>query len=144
MRLIDSNVLVYAHDLASPKRPAARQLLADALTGRTDACIAPQNLCELYAIITNPRRVQNPLAPADALRLIGLYWRSARLKKILPTPDVVTRFLELVQAVPVRAVDTFDAFLAATALANGVSEVYTENTADLARFGLITLNPFAP
>ncbi len=144
MRLVDSNVLIYAHDKASPKRAAARQIIHDALTGTLDICVALQNLVEFYNVITNPRRVsQSPTASAAA-RCLRLYWQSNRIVKIYPTTTTMDRLLQLVTTTGVTGADIFDAFLAATALDNGVAEVYTENVTGLMRFGMTAINPFVP
>ncbi|MFN4258388.1 MAG: type II toxin-antitoxin system VapC family toxin [Gemmataceae bacterium] len=144
MRLVDSNVLVYAHDSAAPQRAAARQLLRDGLTGKQDLCLTPQNLMEFYNVITNPRRVNQPLATPAASRSLRLYLRSRRIVKLYPTASALDRLVQLILATSVTGADIFDAFLAATALENGVSEVYTENVNDLTRFGMTAINPFTP
>ncbi|NLC58265.1 MAG: PIN domain-containing protein [Armatimonadetes bacterium] len=142
MRLIDSNVLVYVHDRTSPKQAVARGIVAGVLRGAEPGCVAVQNLSELYAVITNARRVAHPLAPADAARVVRLYWQSSRLTKLMPTVGTFGRFLDLLASTRASGADTFDAFLAATALEHGVTEVYTENTTHLERFGLRAINPF--
>ncbi len=144
MILVDSNVLIYAHDKASPKRAAARQIIHDALTGTRDICITLQNLVEFYNVITNPRRVSQPLSALAAMRCLRLYWRSSRITKLYPAATTMGRLLQLVVTTGVTGADVFDAFLAATVLENGVTEVYTENVTDLARFGMTAINPFGP
>jgi predicted nucleic acid-binding protein len=69
VEFVDTNVLVYAHDVsAGPKREAAAALVAKLLDERT-GCLSVQVLMELAATLT--RKIPNPLSPtaaADILR----------------------------------------------------------------------------
>lgn len=143
MRLVDTNVLVYAHDRSSLKHQAAVKILRAAFSGIVQLCVTPQVLLEFYNVITNPRRIAHPLSVGEAGRVVGLYLRSSRIGKIHPDSSTVGAAIDLSVRTQTKGADVFDAFLAATALSHGVSEVYTENVADLARFGMTPVDPFA-
>ena len=59
--LIDTNILVYAHDSSSSYQKAAAQLLARALQGRIETVLSVQNIAELYSVLTSPNRTGRPL-----------------------------------------------------------------------------------
>jgi predicted nucleic acid-binding protein len=72
---VDTNVLVYAHDLtAGHKHERAAQLMADLWRNRT-GCLSTQVLTEFYVIAT--RKVERPLDEQTATQVIeGLsHWR---------------------------------------------------------------------
>jgi predicted nucleic acid-binding protein len=57
--LLDTNVLVYAADGTSPFHRASKNLRDRGLRGELSLCVFPQILSELFAVITNPKRVSN-------------------------------------------------------------------------------------
>lgn len=64
--LIDTNVLVYALFAQRPEHAASLALLESAQEPAPNLVVAPQNLAEFYAVVTNPRRVSTPLSGAAA------------------------------------------------------------------------------
>jgi predicted nucleic acid-binding protein len=67
MILIDTNILVYAIQEDAPQHEASRRLVEAAQAGNPLACVFPQNLIEFFAVITDPRRLENPATTAEAL-----------------------------------------------------------------------------
>jgi predicted nucleic acid-binding protein len=68
-QFVDTNVLVYAHDLsAGEKHTRARDLVRE-LWQSGEGCLSVQVLQEFYVSIT--RKVARPLAPDVAARIIG-------------------------------------------------------------------------
>jgi predicted nucleic acid-binding protein len=59
--LLDSNVLVYAHQSVSIHHESARILRDKGMKKEISLCICPQVLMEFFAVITNPRRVNYQL-----------------------------------------------------------------------------------
>ncbi len=134
LTLLDTNVLVYALDAHSAQHAASRALVSGARNGDVGLCIAPQNLAEFYAVVTDRRRVRNPQEPAVAAQVIDELLALPGLA-LLPVPvDIIGRFVELLQRHKVSAQHAFDAFLAATMLGNGVRRIYTFNRSDFEAF----------
>jgi predicted nucleic acid-binding protein len=102
-------------------------------------------LAELYAMITNPRRVSAPFTSDEALAEIEKV-RALPGLTLLPVPlDVVDRWVALLRQHPVTGRQVFDAQLVATMLGNGITRLYTFDRADFERFpGLEVLIPVAP
>ena len=61
--LVDTNVLVYALFPAMPDHAASRALMDRAKAADANLCIAPQNLIEFFAVVTDPRRVTQAKTP---------------------------------------------------------------------------------
>lgn len=60
MSLLDTNILVYAADRNSSYHEAALLLRDKGLKGESPVCVCPQVLNEFFAIITDPKRANNP------------------------------------------------------------------------------------
>jgi len=69
--VLDANVLAYAVDVNAPQRAASRALLEAASDPSVTLYVTSQILCELYSVITNPRRVAVVPSPTEALRIIS-------------------------------------------------------------------------
>jgi predicted nucleic acid-binding protein len=69
--LLDANVLVYAVNADAPQHAASRALLEAARDPSITLYVTSQILCELYSVITNPRRVAVASSPKEALQVIS-------------------------------------------------------------------------
>ena len=127
MGLVDTNILVYRADQDSAFHLPSVDLIDRGLRGDISLCLAPQNLTEFYAVITNPKRVANPIAPVDARVEIEGYLQSQNIHKIYQTVDLMPRLLELINKYPPKRQQIFDLQLVATMLVNDVTRIYTFN-----------------
>jgi len=132
--LLDTNILVYAADETSPFHQAAVSLREKGLKGETLLCVCPQVLNEFFAIITDPRRVNNPRTPKEAILEMGKYFHSKSILKIYPGPNIVKIILDLLKRYEVTRQEIFDLQLVATMLSNNVTRLYTYNQADFLKF----------
>ncbi len=140
--LLDTNVLVYAVFPATPQHAASRALLDGAKAVGANFCVAPRNLVEFYAVVTNPRRVTQPKTSDEALQAIDDLLALPGLT-LLPVPaDLVARWAQLLRQSPATKQRAFDTQLVATMLGDGVTKLYTFNTADFQHFaGIQVLAP---
>jgi predicted nucleic acid-binding protein len=53
--LLDTNIIVHAYNKSSPHQQEAANIIKKALQGKTEACLTPQVLYELFAVITNQK-----------------------------------------------------------------------------------------
>ena len=83
--LIDTNVLVYALFAERPEHAASLALVESAQDPGANLVIAPQNLAEFYAVVSNPRRVSTPLSATDA---------RVEVEKLTRLPGLRRRFSE--------------------------------------------------
>jgi predicted nucleic acid-binding protein len=89
MGLVDTNVLVYRADRDSEFHQPSANLIQQGLKGEIPLCVSLQNLTEFYAVITSPKRVTNPITPAEASAEIKKYLQSNNIRKIYQTMDVL-------------------------------------------------------
>ena len=80
--LVDTNILVYRADQDSAFHLPSVNLINSGLRGDVSLCLASQNLTEFYAVMTNPKRVTNPITPVDASVEIEGYLQSQNIRKI--------------------------------------------------------------
>jgi predicted nucleic acid-binding protein len=141
---VDTNVFVYALNVASPFRRVALDVLRQVDAGELQAHCSYQVLAELYAVITG-RRVERPLSPAEAAVEIRRLVASESIVKLGVDDRVAQHAITLASQYELRGVDIFDAQIVATMLRHDVPCVYTANERDFARFETIrVINPFAP
>ena len=145
LTLLDTNVLVYAVDVEAPHHYFSKALLDKAGETGSGLCVAPQNFAEFLAIVTDPRRVQQPLANGTAVETVRGFAALPGLT-ILPVPvDILRRFLGLAERYAITRQRVFDAYLVATMLGNGVRRIHTFNESDFAPFAEIeVIVPRAP
>jgi len=140
--LVDANILIYAVDASSPYHPRARTWLQDALNGHRRVGIPWQSYWAFLRIATNPRAFVNPLAPAEAWRLIEA-WLDAPATW-LPEPGPSHRVIlhRLITDAAVHGPLVSDAVLAALCIEHGLAIV--SNDSDFARFREVRwVNPLA-
>ena len=133
--LVDSNILIYAHDLKDTRRDAAISFLSAGLKTRNLA-LSVQNLAELCRVATEKMR---PSTPAEDIRAAILdYLPNVRLLRY--GPETVLEALRIKEK---SGTHFYDALLAATMLENGINTIYTENTHDFEKIpGIKAENPF--
>ena len=132
--LLDTNILVYAADQASPFHQAARILRQKGLRKELSLCVCPQVLNEFFAVVTNPKRVSNPRDQKEALREMERYYHSKNILKIYPSSAIIERIMDLLRRYEVTRQEIFDVQLVATMLANNVTRLYTYNQSHFIRF----------
>lgn len=136
--LIDSNILVYSINSSSPKNKKAQKFLQNNL-GNLD--VAHQNIFETIRVLTHPK-FPSPMKISDALEAIEAILKGCRII----SPDYRTHriALELIKKYQLSADHVFDAYLAATALSNGIETIATDNVKDFSKLTEIeTIDPFA-
>ncbi|MBI5212088.1 MAG: PIN domain-containing protein, partial [Nitrospirae bacterium] len=117
--MIDTNILVYANNKDSQFHTICKAIIEKAIKGEVEAVISVQNLIELYAVITDKRRVEHPLSPIKAKELIEFYKESA-IRIIVPKPQTIDTVLALIANHSPKSQSIFDYLLAATMMDNGV------------------------
>ena len=136
--LADTNLLLRLADPASPQHPIATAAFARLFRQGDEVFLAPQNFIEFWAVATRP------------LEANGFGWNSERTARevaelqerfpLLPdSPDIFTRWLELVKQLPVHGKRVHDARLVAVLPAHAVEHLITFNTSDFAAFPSLSL-----
>lgn len=136
--MIDTNILVYANNADSPFHAPCRTLVEKAISGGLEAVIAVQNLVELYAVITDKRRVERPLSPDDGRKLIEFYTTIDGLRIISPSEKSLPILTGLITEHQPKSQNIFDVMLVATMMENTISGIYTYNVDHFKPFKTIT------
>jgi toxin-antitoxin system PIN domain toxin len=136
---VDANVLAYATNADAANHEASRALLEAARDPSIRLYVTSQVLCELYSVITNPRRVAAPCSSVEAMGIVSALLAFPGIH-VLPTPvRAVALWMELLRRHPVTGGDVFDLQLAATMQANNVLRIYTFNSQDFEVFQELTV-----
>lgn len=141
--LLDTNILVHAYNKSSPNRKEAADIVRKAMQGEIEACLTPQVLYELFAVVTNPKRVEKPLSSKEAVDLCIDLWECNEIEKLNPSGVAPSEVFKLTKALKLSRAKIFDCALAVVAKENGVEMIYTENIEDFKGYSFVeTLNPF--
>ena len=131
--LLDSNVLVYAADKNSPFYKASKNLRNKGIKGEISLCICPQVLTEFFAIVTDLKRVQNPISSKEAIKEIEKYLLVSNILTIYPNQESFQKLIELVKKYKIKRQKIFDLQIIAAMLSNGIDKIYTFNTAHFSK-----------
>lgn len=123
--LVDSNVLLYAVNTASPRHEAARDFVREQAAG-AGFCVTWSILYEWLRVVTHPAVFPRPLDPARARQYIRRLVGEPRVEVLLETP----RHLEVLEEVladapPLRGNRYHDAHIAAVMREHGVGTIAT-------------------
>lgn len=141
--LIDTNILVYAHDKGSPQQSKAQKVILSALEEKKGA-ISWQSLLEFYNVVTDKKKVSSPITPKQAEEIIEDYLRS---EFILIYPDASSYGYAIKLAVKLGLKGRqriFDALLAVTMQQGKITTIKTNDVTHFKVFPNIeVINPFA-
>jgi len=134
---VDTNILVYAHDLAAGTKHKRAQALVEQLWESGDGVLSTQVLQELA--VTLQRRSGRPLSAAELRGLIQDY---LKWEIVVNDPD------SMLQALDIEArhrISFWDALILQAAESAGAETLYSEDFAAGRRYGSIrVVNPFTP
>ncbi|MEB4592510.1 PIN domain-containing protein [Candidatus Thiothrix sp. Deng01] len=146
MYALDTNLLVYAHNVDAPFHEAAKAFIEKVMNERDDegklaVCIPAQVLIEFINVITWTK-LESPLSLPEALQIVQQYLDTG-VTIVHPLPSQLNTLLELFANVQTRK-KVFDTALAATLRDNGISGLYTLNVKDFVCFEFLgVVNPLA-
>ena len=136
--LFDSNILVYANNMDSPFHEPSKKLVEEVLNCRFKGVIAHQNLLELYAVVTDKRRVEKPLTPECAKKLIDFYLSARNISIIYPSPATFSILGKLIEKYAPTSHGIFDFVLVALMIEHNIKTIITANISHFSNFGEIT------
>ena len=129
MKLIDTNILVYAADGTSPKQERSKEVLTYYI-GTGDAYVALQSILEMYAALT---KKTDQKTAKDAANMI---LTSIGFNKVQADSEARSIALDIAVEKGLRRSEVFDALLVATAKRNGIDTILTENPKHFEGLGL--------
>ncbi|RMI09796.1 MAG: PIN domain-containing protein [Calditrichaeota bacterium] len=144
MFAIDTNILVYAHNLDSQFNEKASLFLEKVMNerdeeGNLSVCLPSQVLIEFVNVITR-QNLEKPLSLSQAIEIVDDYLK-AGIKIIYQRNTQVYTFLELLRSLSSRK-KIFDVALVATLRDNDITGLYTVNVEDFKEFDFLeVVNP---
>lgn len=136
--LLDTNVLIYAYDVADRSKQERAAAVMDYFAGTGTAALSTQTLSEFFSVITRQRIPLATAAEAEKeLRQFVRVW-----PVFVVTPQIV---LEAARGVRQHRMAFWDALVWATARLNQIPCVLTEDVAGASPLeGVSYVNPFSP
>lgn len=138
--LVDTNIIVYAMDVTSIYHARAKAFLERTIPSKK-LVVALQNLTELYALLTNKKKIPRYLTPSEAERILVSIINGGDFTVITPTSRTPVRLLSLLKAYPVKGADVHDIHLGAVMIDHHISTIYTADTKIFKKLGLTAINP---
>lgn len=132
---VDTNILIYAHDLDAGHKHEIASALVERLWETGEGAMSTQVLQEFYVNVT--RKIMNPLAPAQARAIIECYlvWHVELndAESILMASELEERYL----------LSFWDAMIVAAACRAKATKIVTEDlNAGQKIEGIVVENPF--
>lgn len=136
--LVDSNILIFAINTASPHHHAAQSFLRQQVNSLG---VAHQNILEAIRVLTH-KKFTNPMTSHAALYSIeGI---TNGLSLVAPDQETIFLAQALIKKHHLTSDKIFDAYLAATAITNDITTIATDNVKDFRDFeGVSAFSPFA-
>jgi len=146
MLSIDSNLLLYAFNTASPWHEAAHAWI-DSLQSEEHVAISEFILAEFYGLLRNPAVLKHPLSAGEAVDVIQTYRTHPRWRLIgfpAESRGLHDALWQKARASGFAFRRIYDARSALTMTAQGVTEFATVNVKDYEGFGFRRVwNPIA-
>jgi len=123
-----------------PHHSAARRLIDLEIHVQSGSLgLAPQVIHEFLHVATDPRRFERPLSMKEGLHWVRSLWDAAEVVRILPSPGVLDRTLELLAQLRLGRKRILDTALAATLELAGVRRLATFNPDDFRSFTFLEI-----
>jgi predicted nucleic acid-binding protein len=133
---VDTNILIYAHDVSNPAKQQRAIQLIDQLWDERRGVVSTQVLQELAVNVR--RSMRNRLSMAQATRLVEsfLAW-----EVVINQPKAVLRAMEIEERFQISF---WDAMIVQAAQSAGCEILYSEDLAHGQEYdGVLVVNPFA-
>lgn len=139
---IDTDFLVAAEIRDHPFHREADALLQSLLVDGHDLAIVPQTLAEFIHIVTDGKRMPQPLTMAEAINRAEHWWQAAEVVRVFPDGQAVSDFLVWLTRYQLGRKRLLDTLLAATFHRAGVKRIITNNERDFKVLGVFEIVGF--
>lgn len=144
MFLVDTNVLVYAADQASPFHVPCSERLEGWCRQPSAWYVTWPILYEFFRVITHPRAFRHPWSAGDAWGYVASLLAAPGLGILTPTERHAAVLAKVLEEIPYLSANLMhDAHTAVLMCEHGVSKIYTRDT-DFHRFPFVQpIDPLA-
>lgn len=139
---IDTDFLVAAEIRDHPFHHRADALLRTLVAQGHDFALAPQTLAEFIHIVTDPKRMPQPLTLAEAIRRAEHWWQAAEVVRVFPEGASVADFFTWLTRHQLGRKRLLDTLLAATFHRAGIQRLITNNASDYRVLGVFEIVTF--
>lgn len=132
---IDTDFLVAVEIRDHLFHKPADELLCLLLEEGHKLAVAPQILAEFVHVVTDSKRLKEPLSMEEALARAEYWWQAREVIRIYPEGDAVSTWIEWLRDYRLGRKRLLDTMLAAAAHTQGISTIITNNEKDFQIFG---------
>lgn len=141
MKVVDTNILVYAHREEMPFHDRAQVVVRQLSESAGAWAIAWPSIHEFLAVVTNPRIFKIPTAMEKAWTFLGALGESPSLRLLSETPEHYATLRSLLKVSKIVGAKVHDARIAALCVEHGADALLSADR-DFSRFpSLRVLNP---
>lgn len=141
MVVVDTNILLYAADSATPEHAAARALVESLRHGPRPWALTWNIVYEFVRVATHARAKPRPWTTAQATAFLDALWASPSLQMLTHTAGHAAAFAQAVAEAPLVAGNkVFDLHTAVLMREHGVRRIHT-NDMDFHRFPWVEVVP---
>lgn len=137
---LDTNILVYAADASFSLHSAACTVRDHAAAEHQEVRLCYSVLLEFFAVVTDSRRVGNPLSPTEAWREVDAYLNTFEV--LYPDEGSFAQLGKLANQYQITRQTIFDVLIVAMMIQHEVKGIYTDNRKDFATFDEIEVLPW--
>ena len=142
MIVIDANILLYAHDTASPAHARSRAWLEATIAAESDVRIGVATALAFVRIATDPRVYTTPMSSSDAIGIVTRLLQLPNVSLVNPSDRHWAVFAAVAADGQARGPMLMDAHLAALVIEHGA--ILATADRDFRRFtGLRLVDPTA-
>jgi len=141
---IDTNILLYAYDRSSTLFEQAIKFIARSCE-EAQIALADLSLLEFYSVITDGRKISDPLSPSEAADIIHDIQSADEFHVFCSNVSIINKTISYARENNISRFGINDIFIAQTLAHYGIDKIYTLNTKDFKKFDFIeAINPFLP
>jgi predicted nucleic acid-binding protein len=141
---IDTDFLVAVEIRDHPFHREADALLQSLLGDGHDFALVPQTLAEFIHLVTDGKRMPQPLTMAEAISRAEHWWQAVEVVRVFPDGPAVRDFFVWLTRYQLGRKRLLDTMLAASFQSAGVKRILTNNGRDfkvLGDFEILTFRP---
>lgn len=139
---IDTDFLVAVEIRDHPFHREADALLASLLDEGHEFALAPQTLAEFIHVVTDAKRIPEPLEIGDAIARAEHWWQAEEVVRVFPDGHSVSHFLTWMLRHRLGRKRLLDTLLAGTFHGMGIRKMITNNGKDFQALGVFETVPF--
>lgn len=139
---IDTDYLVAVEIRDHPFHRPADALLQQLLADHHDLAVAPQTLAEFIHVVTDAKRMPQPLPTAEAISRAEHWWQATEVVRVFPDGAAVADFLQWLTRHQLGRKRLLDTMLAATYHRAGIKRIITNNARDFKALGVFEIVGF--